>query len=200
MKKILVTAFDAFGGAEVNCSYEILRCLPKNFKNLSIDVLQLPTIRYECFDTVQKYLKEHKVDYIISLGQGIQEEDVCLEKVAINLDDFRIADNGENQPIDEKIIEIGQTAYFSLFPLKRMLQTLKDNFISAKISYSAGTFVCNHLMYQLLYHYPKKATFIHIKKFDLADKEKIKMITNALLEAFCVIEEKEIVQVGGELQ
>ncbi len=67
------------------------------------------------------------------------------------MDDARIEDNEGNQPIDISIYEDGENAYFSNLPIKAMVKEMIDNGIPASVSNTAGTFVCNHVMYGVLY-------------------------------------------------
>ena len=101
------------------------------------------------------------------MGQAGGRFDITVERVAINVDDARIPDNENNSPADEKIFEDGRNAYFAALPIKAIVKNINDAGIPASISDSAGTFVCNHLMYGLLYLIDKKYNnmaggFIHV--------------------------------------
>lgn len=192
MSKILVTAFDAFGQDSSNASFELLKALPNTVKNHVILKLQVPTVRYECYNVIKKFLENEEVDYIIALGQASGSKEIRFEKVAINLDDFRIQDNQKNQPIDEFIVEKAPLAYFSKLPIKHLQKILIENQIPAIISYSAGTFVCNHLMFSLLHYYEGNSGFIHVPKIKSEDTVGIEFET--LLKGMILILENIEVQ------
>lgn len=171
MRKICISAFDSFGSNEINSTQQILENLPDTIGDFQIIKVLLPTVRYESFDLLIPYLDE--VDAVISLGMANNRTKISLERVAINVDDFRIADNKGNQPIDEIIIENGPTAYFSNLPLRKIEQKLNEKHIPTEISNSAGTFVCNHLMYQVAHHVHNSLTFgfIHCPPLHVMSKE-----------------------------
>lgn len=93
--------------------------------------------------------------------------DITIERVAINIDDARIADNEGNQPVDVPVVEEGPAAYWSTLPMKAIVKKLQEEGIPASVSQTAGTFVCNHLFYGLMHELEKhdtkmKGGFIHI--------------------------------------
>ena len=165
--KILVTGFDAFGGEEINPAQLVVEALPNTIDNHTIIKQIIPTIRYESFKVVKKIIDKECPDVIISIGQAGVNTDIAVERVAINCDDYRIKDNGGNQPIDEKISEDGENAYFSTLPIHSIVENIKNEKIPAHISNSAGTFVCNHIFYSIRHyietnHLPIYSGFIHI--------------------------------------
>ena len=118
-------------------------------------------------DILENALEKEKPDVVISIGQAGGRDKITVERVAINISDARIPDNKGNKPIDEIIFEDGENAYFSNLPIKKIVEEMKKENIPAAISNTAGTYVCNHIMYGLLYNidkkYPKmKGGFIHI--------------------------------------
>ena len=166
--KILVTCFDPFGEDKTNSSLLVLENLFDECNNTKIIKQVLPTVRNKSFDVIVKILEEEKdIIAVISLGQAGGRKKINLERVAINVDDFRIEDNEHNLVKDETIIKDGATAYFSTLPLRQIEKVLLDNNIEVEISNSAGTFVCNHVFYKLMNICDKKykdikAGFIHI--------------------------------------
>jgi pyroglutamyl-peptidase len=86
---------------------------------------------------------------VLALGQAGGRCDLSLERVAINVDDARMADNAGNQPIDEAVVAGGPAAYFSSLPIKAMVAGLRAAGFPASVSQTAGTFVCNHVFYGL---------------------------------------------------
>lgn len=166
MKKVLVTGFEPFGGDEVNPSLEIIKRLSGvMIEGGEIVTCQVPVTRYESIDCVLTAIAEHQPSVVINLGLGAGRIAITPERVAINVDDFRIADNAGNQPIDEPIVENGSSAFFSTLPIKAITQALNKNGIACEVSNSAGTFVCNHLFYGLQHHLMGQSIaqgFIHV--------------------------------------
>ncbi|MGO4936753.1 pyroglutamyl-peptidase I [Fundicoccus sp. Sow4_H7] len=165
--KILLTAFDPFGGEAINPSLEAIKQIGDVIGNAQIIKLELPTVFDLSAEKLSQAIKEHQPDVVLSIGQAGGRAGISLERVAINIDDARIPDNLNNQPIDEAIQANGSPAYFSRLPIKAIVEKLKQENIPAFVSNSAGTFVCNHIMYQALYlahtQYPTlKAGFMHI--------------------------------------
>ena len=164
--KILITGFDPFGGEKTNPAIESVKRIDENIEGAEIHKLEIPTVFHKAADKIEEKIKEIKPDVILSVGQAGGRYDLTVERVAINQDDARIPDNEENQPIDVKIREDGKNAYFATIPIKAMVEEIKKENIPASVSNSAGTFVCNHVMYQDLYLAEKygniKAGFIHV--------------------------------------
>ncbi len=165
--KILVTGFDPFGGEKINPAIEAVKLLPNTIKGAEIEKLEIPTVFHKSADVVREKMNEFKPDVVLNIGQAGGRMGLTPERVAINQDDARIPDNEGNQPIDVAIQEDGQPAYFTKSPIKAMVEAMKNAGIPASVSNTAGTFVCNHIMYQTLYlvdkEFPEaKAGFMHI--------------------------------------
>lgn len=165
--KILLTAFDPFGGEKINPALEAVKLVPERVEGAQILKLEVPTVFHKSIDTVLKAMHEHRPDAVICVGQAGGRFDVNPERVAINLDDGRIADNEGNQPIDETIYADGAPAYFSSLPIKAIVKEIREAGYPSSVSNTAGTFVCNHLMYGVLYHIAKsfpgmRGGFIHV--------------------------------------
>jgi pyroglutamyl-peptidase I len=165
--KILVTGFDPFGGEPINPAIESVKKLPDNIAGAEIIKLEIPTVRRKSLEKIEKAIQEHNPDIILSVGQAGGRFDITVERVGINMDDFRIPDNEGNQVIDEPVFSDGDNAYFVKLPVKAMVQNIQKNKIPASVSYTAGTFVCNHVLYGVLYlvekkYKGKKSGFIHI--------------------------------------
>ena len=165
--KILVTGFDPFGGESINPAIESVKRLPDNIAGAEIIKLEIPTVRKKSLEKIEKAINEHNPDVILSIGQAGGRFDISIERIGINLDDFRIPDNEGNQIIDEPIFPDGENSYFVKLPVKAMVQNVQKNNIPASVSYTAGTFVCNHVLYGVLYliekkYKGKKSGFIHI--------------------------------------
>lgn len=167
MKKVLITGFDPFGGEAVNPALEAVKLIADEIKGYEIVKLEVPTVFNKSIDTLRKAVKEVEPELVLCIGQAGGRFNISIERVAINYDDARIPDNEGNRPIDKKIYEDGENAYFSNLPIRAMLKNVMENDIPASISNTAGTFVCNHLMYGLLYlinkeHPNIKGGFIHV--------------------------------------
>jgi pyroglutamyl-peptidase len=165
--KILITGFEPFGGEAVNPSWEAVRHLPDTVNGAEVVKLQIPTVFYRSADVVHDAVIEHEPDVVISVGQAGGRFMVSPERVAINIDDGRIPDNDGQQPIDVEIHSDGAPAYFSSLPIKAMVTAMREAGVPAVVSNTAGTYVCNHMMYQILYmidkEFPgKRGGFIHV--------------------------------------
>lgn len=165
--KILLTGFDPFGGESINPSWEVVRRIPEKIMDAEIKGIQIPTVFQKSFEVLKKEIESFNPDVIICLGQAGGRQGITPERIAINVDDARIADNEDNQPIDFPIQTDGESAYFSTLPIKAMVAKMISSGFPASVSNTAGTFVCNHIMYQVLYYASKnhpslKAGFIHV--------------------------------------
>lgn len=164
--KIIVTGFDPFGGETINPSIECVKALPE-IEGVELIRLELPTVFKESAKRLNEVINDVKPDAVLSVGQAGGRPGITMERIAINVDDARIPDNISQQPIDEAIQLDGEDAYFTTLPIKRIVKAIREAGISAEVSNSAGTFVCNHIMYQALFaatkaDKPFKAGFMHI--------------------------------------
>ena len=154
--KVLITGFDPFGGEPINPAWEAVKRLPDNIDGVEIVKLQIPTVFKKSAKKLFENIDTVKPDVVICVGQAGGRYEFCVERVAINLDDGRIPDNEGYQPVDVKVFEDGENAYFSSLPIKAMVAEIRKADIPASVSNSAGTYVCNHLMYGVLYTIAKK--------------------------------------------
>ena len=159
--KLLLTAFDPFGGDAINPALEAVKLVADKIGRFDIVKLEVPTVFRKSIDTVAKAIEEEKPDVVLCIGQAGGRFEITPERVAINVDDARIKDNEGNQPIDIKIFEDGENAYFTTLPIKAMVEAIREANLPAAVSNTSGTFVCNHLMYGVLYTLAKK--YPHIK-------------------------------------
>ena len=150
--KLLLTAFDPFGGSPINPALEAVRLVPDRIGDVEIIKLEVPTVFGKSIDTVIARMAEVMPNAVLWIGQAGGRYDLIPERVAINLDDARIPDNEGNQPIDVPVFKDGAPAYFSNLPIKAMVARIREVGLPASVSNTAGTFVCNHLMYGVLYH------------------------------------------------
>ena len=165
MKKLLITGFDPFDGATINPSWEAVKLLPDTIGEYEIHKLQIPTVFGLAPRTVLEAAEKLQPDVIISVGQAGTRPAITPERIGINVRDARITDNAGISPKDESIVPDGPDGYFSTLPVKAMIAAISDAGIPASISNTAGTFVCNDVLYSLLHHFAGTDTrcgFIHV--------------------------------------
>ena len=159
--KVLVTGFEPFGGEKVNPALEAIKGLPSEIHGAEVSWLEVPTVFHKSAQVLEEEMSRYQPDFVLCIGQAGGRSSLTPERVAINQDDARIPDNDGNQPIDLPIRPDGASAYFSNLPIKAMVQAIKKEGLPASVSNTAGTFVCNHLMYQVLYLVERE--FLHVK-------------------------------------
>lgn len=151
-RPVLLTGFDAFGGDSVNPSWWLAQALHRRqIAGHRVVAAQLPTVFGDSIERLQALLDRHRPALVICLGLAAGRAALSLERIAINVDDARIADNAGAQPIDEPVIAAAPAAYFSTLPIKAMQAAINGAGIPAEISQTAGTFVCNHVFYALMH-------------------------------------------------
>ena len=149
---VLVTGFEPFGGDEVNPSWLAAHALHgKRIAGHLVVAAQLPTVFDRSLVVLRELLASNKPALVVCTGQAGGRAAVGLERVAINVNDARIADNAGAQPVDAPVIAGGPAAYFSSLPIKAMLAALESAGLRAEVSQTAGTFVCNHVFYGLMH-------------------------------------------------
>ncbi len=211
--KILITGFTPFGGEKVNPSYEAVKKLDCEILGAKIVTMEIPTVFRKSIEVLEKAIDTENPDVVLCIGQAGGRFEISVERVGINVDDARIKDNEGNQPIDEIIYDDGKNAYFSSLPIKAMVKKMRENNVPASVSNTAGTFVCNHIMYGLLYlidkKYPDiKGGFIHVPFIteQVMDKRNTPaMTTDQIIKGLtCAIEaiiesKSDIKMVGGQI-
>lgn len=165
--KLLLTAFDPFGGETVNPAQEAVKMVSSRVGNVEVIKCVVPTVFGKSIETVAAAIADCRPDAVLCIGQAGGRADLTPERIAINLDDASIADNEGNRPVDTPIFPDGKPAYFSTLPVKAMVAAIRAAGIPASLSNTAGTFVCNHLMYGVLYtlekYYPGvRGGFLHV--------------------------------------
>ena len=143
MNKVLLTGFEPFGKATLNPSAEIV----KQISGDNIVTAILPVAYAQSAERLLALVAEHNPDVVICLGQAEGRKEITPERVAINLDDARLADNEGVLRNDVKILENGPDAYFSTLPVKEIVEGIKAAGVPAAVSLSAGAFLCNHVFY-----------------------------------------------------
>lgn len=165
MKTLLITGFDPFGSEIINPSWETVKRLPDEIGSYRLHKMQIPTRFGVAAEKVLETARMIVPDAIISVGQAGGRKGITPEVVAINLQEASIPDNAGCQPTDIPVITDGPAAYFSTLPVRRMVEGIKAAGIPAQLSFSAGAFVCNDVMYTLLHHFrgtQVKCGFIHV--------------------------------------
>ncbi|MDO8542754.1 MAG: pyroglutamyl-peptidase I [Opitutaceae bacterium] len=151
MKTVLVTGFEPFGGERRNPSQEIAAALHgRKICGRTIVGAVLPCVFGQSIAELRRHIRRHQPELVIALGQAGGRPDITPERIAINVDDARIADNTGRQPIDRRIVRRGPAAFLSTLPIKAIVAALHERGMAASISNSAGTFVCNHVFYGLM--------------------------------------------------
>lgn len=213
MMKILITAFDPFGGEKINPALEVVKLMKDEIQGAKIIKLVVPTVFVKSIDKTIEAIKIEKPDVVVCIGQADGRFAITPERVAINIDDARIQDNEANQPIDCKIYEDGEAAYFSTLPVKAIVKEIKSGGLPSSLSNSAGTFVCNHLMYGVLYYLSKnekdiRAGFIHVPFIpeQIVDKPSspsmstLDIVRGLELAVKAIVEnKKDILYIGGKI-
>lgn len=166
-KTVLVTGFKPFGGETINSSWQAVKELPDSIDGAKIIKKQLPVSFKGSVNKLDEFIKKYDPDIIINVGEAGGRTGVSLERVAINVDDARIPDNENYQPINTRISKAGKNAYFSKLPIYQIEKSVKKIGVPVYISDTAGTYVCNHIMYHLLQLLDSKYTdkiggFIHL--------------------------------------
>lgn len=176
MKQLLITGFEPFGGETVNPSWEAVRLLPEELGDYRLTKLQIPTVFGRAAGTVLEAARTLQPDVILCIGQAGGRSGVTPEVVGINLREARIPDNAGNQPENVPVVENAPAAYFSTVPVRAMVASIRDAGVPAALSYSAGAFVCNDVLFSLLHHYRETETrvgFVHVPFLPEQAKENV---------------------------
>ncbi len=165
MKKLLITGFDPFGGQSVNPSWEAVKLLPDRIGIYELTKLQIPTVFGKAAEAVLAEAQALQPDVILCVGQAGGRSSITPEVVAINLREAKIADNAGNQPVNLPVVTDGPAAYFATVPVRDMAAAMEAAGFPAALSYSAGAFVCNDVLYSVLHTFRDSqvlAGFIHV--------------------------------------
>ncbi len=175
--KILLTAFEPFGGESLNSAQEAAKLVKNEIAGAKIVKIPVPVVFGKSIEAVVSAIRRETPDAVLCLGQAGGRAGLTPERVAINVDDARIPDNEGNQPVDHPIFPDGAPAYFSTLPVKAMVRAIQEAGLPASLSNSAGTFVCNHLMYGVLHYmahtWPdRRGGFMHLPSLTDQVREK----------------------------
>lgn len=186
-KRLLITGFDPFDGAAANPSWLAVEQLPERVGGYVLCKLQLPTVYGAAAQRVLDYAATVQPELILCIGLAGGRNAVTPERIAVNIRDARIPDNAGNQPRGERVADDGPAAYFATVPVEAMAQAIRDARIPAAVSNTAGTFVCNDVLYTLLHRFAGTGTrvgFIHVPNLPSADGPSMSLEqTVAALEA-----------------
>lgn len=166
--RLLLAGFEPFGTSSINPSKQVVHVLAnETIPNVHLETAILPVDHEEGPQVLLKALDAVKPDAVLCLGLAARRTVISIERVAINLLDFRIPDNAGNQIKDQPIEPDGPVAYFASLPIHKILDSLKENGIPAELSLSAGTYLCNQITYILLHQLQSQglnipAGFIHL--------------------------------------
>ena len=165
MKRLLITGFDPFGGEKVNPAWEAVKLLPEEIGDFMLCKLEIPTVFSLGARRVLQETQEVQPDVILCIGQAGGRSAVTPERVAINIRDARIDDNAGNRPVEEPVIPGAPAAYFATVPVKAMAEAIIAAGLPGAVSNTAGTFVCNDVLYTLLHAFKDtdvRVGFIHV--------------------------------------
>ena len=176
MKKLLITGFDPFGGERINPSWEAVKLLPETIGEYALTKLQIPTVFGLAAEAVLAAARDLSPDVILSVGQAGGRKAVTPEVIGINLREAGIPDNMGNRPVNIPVIAGGPDACFATVPVREMVKSITSAGLPAALSFSAGAFVCNDVLYTLLHHYRGTDTrvgFIHVPFLPEQAKENV---------------------------
>jgi len=149
--KALVTCFEPFGGDTVNASREAVRLLPASIGKLEIVTAELPTSYVRSHPALETAITRTRPDIVLCVGQARDRSALCVERIAVNVQDTEHADNDGERPLDAPVIAGGPAAYLATLPVRDAVTALRTQGLPAQLSMSAGTFVCNHVFYHLMH-------------------------------------------------
>ena len=153
--RILLTGFEPFNNGKLNPSEQIVRTIAEQFETgaaiagVELHTAILPVVFTESSELLRHLIALHKPEAVICLGQAEGRKEISFERVAINLDDARIADNAGRIITDQPVVANGADAHFTTLPVRQLVEAVRAEGVAAGLSLSAGTFVCNHIFYSL---------------------------------------------------
>ncbi|MCD7756281.1 MAG: pyroglutamyl-peptidase I [Firmicutes bacterium] len=164
-KRLLITGFDPFGGASVNPAWAAVAQLPEQVGEYVLCKLEIPTAFSEAAEAVLERAREFCPDAIVCVGQAGGRDAVTPERIAVNIRDARIPDNRGFRPEGARICPEGPAAYFATVPVDAMAAAIRAAGVPARVSNTAGTYVCNDVLYTLLHRFAGTDTrvgFLHV--------------------------------------
>ncbi len=166
--KLLVTGFEPFGESRINPSEQVVRALARTaFNGVELGTAILPVDRIHGPEALLAAVQELRPEAVVSLGEASGQMGLSVERIAVNLMDYRIPDNAGEKVMDEPIVPAGPAAYFCTLPVRAMYDAIRAAGVPAELSLSAGAYLCNQVLYTLLNHIAVnglniRAGFIHL--------------------------------------
>jgi pyroglutamyl-peptidase len=189
MKTLLITGFDPFGRHDINPSWEAVQQLPDVLGDFQIHKLNIPTVYEKAALLVISKADAIDADVVLCVGLANGRDAVTPERIGVNIRDARLADNEGRLFSGQQIAEDGPAAYFATVPVRKMAEAIRAAQIPAAVSNTAGTYVCNDVLYTLLHRYDGTSTrcgFIHVPQLPqqgepcLALEQIVKALTAAI--------------------
>jgi pyroglutamyl-peptidase len=168
MPDILVTGFEPFGGEATNPSWQAVSALPDSIGGAHVHKLEVPVVFGASGDVVVEAMRDLDPTVVLLVGQAAGRAGLTVERVAINVADATATDNAGVAPSDAPLVEGGPAAYLATIPLKACVASARAAGVPASVSNSAGTYVCNQLMYRALHEQATQgkagamAGFVHV--------------------------------------
>ena len=190
--KALVTGFEPFGGEKINASLEAVRRLPANIGAIEIVTAALPTSYARSLPALEAAITRARPDIVLCVGQAGERAALCVERVAVNLQDAEIADNDGAHPVDTPVVAGGPTAYIATLPVRAIVAALRAEELPAQLSMSAGTFVCNHVFYGLMHvaanrGHAFRGGFLHVPRLPHAVRNAPSMALDDIVNGIGVV-------------
>lgn len=192
MKRLLITGFQPFGGEKINPSWEAVRRLPEKIGEFELTKLEVPVVFGLAGERVLEAAETVKPDVILCIGQAGGRSAVTPERIAINCRMASIPDNEGHQPQGEPVVSGGPDGLFATVPVDDMAAAIKAAGLPGMVSNTAGTYVCNDLLYMLLHHFRGRSTragFIHVPYLPEQGEPSVELenVKMALIEAIRAI-------------
>lgn len=153
MTRVLLTAFDPFGGETLNPAQEAVHavCAGPAIDGVELRSVVLPVVFGTAVEALHAAVAEHEPDLVLCFGEAGGRSAVTPERFAVNLNDAPMPDNSGSQPVDEVIVVDGPVAYTSSLPVAQLVDALHAAGIPAAKSSTAGNYVCNNVFYGLMH-------------------------------------------------
>ncbi|MBN0039755.1 pyroglutamyl-peptidase I [Cellulosimicrobium cellulans] len=185
---VVVSGFEPFDGAGGNPSWETAARLAERGQELVGDrvvAVRLPVTFGGAWQVLDAAIRAHDPDVVVALGLAGGATRVRLERVAVNVRDARIPDNGGAQPVDVPVVAGAPVGYWSTLPLKASLAAIRAADVPVEVSSTAGTYVCNDVFYALMHHWGagpgRRAGFVHVPGSDVVPIEDQAMAVAAVV-------------------
>ncbi|MCR2813447.1 pyroglutamyl-peptidase I [Microbacterium sp. zg.Y1090] len=167
MSTVLLTGFEPFADAAVNPSAEAVHLAADRWEGPETLVTAVLPVTFDgAASRLRELIAEHSPGVVVAAGLAGGRRAIGIERVAVNLIDARIPDNDGAQPVDVPSVAGGPAAYFATVPVKAIVRAVASAGIPVEVSHTAGTFVCNHVMFVALdeaAHRPGlRAGFVHV--------------------------------------